>query len=141
MKFYIKDEDENMYEVEEVKSQNDGCGTTVANDDEAQLSSDEITALKSLAAVADKLMKLLDVEAEEHAATSETEAEDDDGNEEQVYDTDEDIDEETKTVIKKASDSKKSFGAIEKRKFADTSYDKHEEDIANAWQKRYGGNK
>ena len=61
--------------------------------------------------------------------------EDEDGKEE-VLDTDEDDDK-----VIKPRDSKKSFGSIEKKRKAVSTVDSQQESIAEAWAKRYGGNK
>lgn len=137
-KFFIQDEDEKTYEVEEIeeapietKSEKE---SEIKTNDEG-LSEDEIVALKKLASVADKLVAMCETSDEE---TEETETEEDDEteeNEENVLDTDEDIEE------MKSRDSKKSFGSIERKKKANDSFDNDQMSIAEAWAKRYGGNK
>lgn len=141
MKFNIRDVDGKEFEVEEIekpsaKTKDEPLSSTGC-DDEGGLTSDEIKALKNLAAVADKLLAGLDktqdedIEEEEKIDDAEEEIE-------EVVDTDT---KNEKNESKKTSDSiKKSASAIEKRKLVAT--DTIEEDtVSSAWAKRYGGNK
>lgn len=138
MKYKVRDEDGKQYEVEEVKEvkktdedETDKPLTNTCTEDES-LSADEISALKKLAGMADKLLALIDETTNEDIEEEEEEEiEDEDEQIEEVIDTDE---------PKKAKDSiKKSAGAIEKKtKTVDAI---EEDDIATAWAKRYGGNK
>lgn len=140
-KFIIKDDDGKQFEVTEetvdeepeVKPEE----TPEVHDDEG-LTADEITALKNLAAKAEDILKLLEVEAKEHAATSD---------EDENVITDEDVeaedadmteDEDEETVIKTA-DSKKSIGSIEKKKnvMTNDSIEDTETAIAQAWADRF----
>lgn len=138
-KYRITDENGEQYEVEEVEEKAvDEEPIPEVHDEE--LLPEEIAALKKLAAAADQLIALIDVEKEEHNVESfddEDEIENDEDveveeKEEQLVDTDE----EEKI---KGKDSKRSFGAIErKRKSVDDSLT---DEISNAWAKRYGGAK
>lgn len=140
MKFKIKDADGNDYEVEEVEEEK--------VEEKPELTSEEIVALKTLAATAPNIMKLLDVEKKEHEAV-EDEDKDEDEDEEDIEkrvdvdlddeDADEDEDKLIETEVKKIKkDSKKSFGSNEKRKTKDSV--NLDDEIAAAWSKRYGGN-
>lgn len=140
MKFNVRDENGKEYKVEEVEKveeTKDETGTekplTNTCTDEG-LSPDEISALKKLAGMADKLCALVDTTTDEVEKEEEEEEEiEDDGDQiEEVIDTDE---------PKKAKDSiKKSAGAIEKKKVK-TDDSVEEDDVSAAWAKRYGGNK
>lgn len=144
-KFIVRDEDKNEFEVEEVTE--DVTDETV--EEPTSLSKDEIDALKKLASISDKLVALVEIEKDEHANKPESEmldeeeeeeteiVDEDEDDETEVVDTDEEIDK--KEMIKR-HDSKKSVGAIT-RKHKDSIADAHEIDIADAWSKRYGGNK
>ena len=140
-KFIIKDDDGKQFEVTEETVDEEPEAkpeeTPEVHDDEG-LTADEITALKNLAAKAEDILKLLEVEAKEHAATS-------DENEDVI--TDEDVeaedadmteDEDEETVIKTA-DSKKSIGSIEKKNTVMTndSIEDSETAIAQAWADRF----
>ena len=138
-KYKILDEDGNVMTIEEEEDikEKDACAGQV-NDDEMSLTSDEISALKSLAGVADKLMALInkDVADEDAEEKSDNEEEIEEDEDEEIVDTDEDVEE---AIVKKTTDSRRSVGAIEKRqKAADSAFDK-ENEIAQAWAKRYGG--
>lgn len=143
-KYKILDEDGNVMTIEEEDiKEKDACAEQV-NDDEMSLTSDEITALKSLAGVADKLMAILDndvtdddeeVEKKSQVVKKESYDDEEETNEE-IVDTDEDVEE---AIVKKTTDSRHSVGAIERRqKTIDSAFDK-EDEIAQAWAKRYGG--
>lgn len=140
-KFIIKDDDGKQFEVTEETVDEEPEAkpeeTPEVHDDEG-LTADEITALKNLAAKAEDILKLLEVEAKEHAATSD---------EDENVITDEDVeaedadmteDEDEETVIKTA-DSKKSIGSIEKKKTVMTndSIEDSETAIAQAWADRF----
>lgn len=148
MKFHIKDEDGKAYTVEEViekETQDEEIETEtevtpdLQDDDALGLTEDEITALKSLAKVAPKLLELLSVEEKEHEDNpellDEDEEEIEEDEDEEMID-DEDFEEEKEEVIEtKSHDSKKSFGAIESHKTSvDDSMD---DDISSVWANRY----
>ena len=138
-KYKIRDEDGNVMTVEEEEvKEKDACAEQV-NDDEMSLTSDEISALKSLAGVADKLMALINKDVADEDAEEKSDDEEeikDEDEDEEIVDTDEDVEE---AIVKKTTDSRRSVGAIEKRqKAADSAFDK-ENEIAQAWAKRYGG--
>lgn len=139
-KYKILDEDGNVMTIEEEEDikEKDACAGQV-NDDEMSLTSDEISALKSLAGVADKLMALINKDVADKDAEEKSDDEEkikDEDEDEEIVDTDEDVEE---AIVKKTTDSRRSVGAIEKRqKAADSAFDK-ENEIAQAWAKRYGG--
>jgi predicted RNA-binding protein with EMAP domain len=97
--------------------------------DDDELSPEEIASLKQLAAVADKLVSLVNTTTDE------------DEEEEQIEDEEEERIEEVidTSKIKSADSIKKSAIAIEKKIKADDSLDK--DTVSDAWAKRYGGNK
>ena len=139
-KFIIKDDDGKQFEVteetvdEEPEAKSEE--TPEVHDDEG-LTADEIAALKNLAAKAEDILKLLEVEAKEHATSDEDEnVITDEDVESEAHDMTEDEDEET--VIKTA-DSKKSIGSIEKKKnvMTNDSIEDTETAIAQAWADRF----
>ena len=139
-KFIIKDDDGKQFEVTEetVDEEPEAKPEEMpeVHDDEG-LTADEITALKTLAAKAEDILKLLEVEAKEHATSDEDEdVITDEDVEAEDADMTEDKDEET--VIKTA-DSKKSIGSIEKKKnvMTNDSIEDSETAIAQAWADRF----
>ena len=130
-KYRIKDEDGSVLEVEELDNEEIEEVQEIKEEPEpAQLTSDEILALKELAKSAPELMKLLSKPVED--------AEEDLG-EEKVVDEDEKEDEIEEEVIEtKTKDSKTSFGSVAKPKMVEDSIEDNEE-IESAWAKRYGG--
>lgn len=137
-KFIIKDDDGKEFEVtEETIDEEPEVKEEEIHDDES-LTADEIAALKSLAAKAQDILKLLDVEAKEHAATSD---------EDEDVITDEDIeskdcdmteDDDDEEIVVKTGDSRTSIGSIEKKKVVDnSSIEDRENAIAKAWADRY----
>ena len=141
-KFIIKDDDGKQFEVTEetVDEEPEAKPEEMpeVHDDEG-LTADEITALKNLAGKAEDILKLLEVEAKEHAATS-----DEDENvitDEDVETEDRDMteDEDEEETIVKTADSKKSIGSIEKKKTVMTndSIEDSETAIAQAWADRF----
>ena len=143
MKFFVKDEDNETFEVEELEETPTKEVTKEVETKDEALSAEEIAALKKLAGVADKLIGMCTTSDEDEddddkdvdADVDVDDDEDEDGKEE-VLDTDEDDD---KAI--KSRDSKKSFGSIEKKRKAISTVDSQQESIAEAWAKRYGGNK
>ena len=143
MKFFVKDEDNETFEVEEIEETPAKEVTTEVEAKDEALSAEEIAALKKLAAVADKLIGMCTTSDEDEddndndvdADVDVDDDEDEDGKEE-VLDTDEDDDK-----VIKSRDSKKSFGSIEKKRKAISTVDSQQASIAEAWAKRYGGNK
>lgn len=139
-KFHIKDENGKEYSVEETDEvvETEETEPTKDADEALNFTEDEISALKKLIPIADKLVALLEVEKQEHDVDKDDEAdigdEDEDDEEETLVDTDEDVD------CNKMHDSKKSAGAIEKQSVVNDSVDVQDE-IANAWAKRYNGGK
>ena len=96
------------------------------------LTKEEIAALKRLAAVADRLLSTVKAEDEDPETLDDEDEEKDIADEEVTEEKKEEVVDTTKT-----RDSRKSFGAIEKRKA--TVDDSLNTDIDNAWAKRYGG--
>lgn len=138
-KYLVKDEDEGLVVTEldeesEKKTEDEDIEEEVHDDD--ALTPEEISTLKSLAAVAPDLVALV----EKSKASDEDEKIDD---EEEFEDEDEDalLDEDEEEVIEtgKAHDSKKSFGAIQRKSKPKDSLE--DDEVANAWAKRYGGAK
>lgn len=129
-KFIIEDETGKEFEITEEELQDEETEEVVEKTeevhDEETLSPEDIIALKSLAAKASDILKLLEVEEAEHEAVEETEDEEpEDVSDEEVIET-------------TAGDSKKSVGAIEKAKTNDSiSYEDREIEIANAWTDRF----
>ena len=141
-KFHVKDEDGEVFDVEELDEEVPATDPAPASkpevNDDNGLSDDEISALKGLAAIAPKLMKLVENTAD--ACENEEEL-DDECEDPTVDDEDEQIEEVIDTDEEtKPRDSKKSFGAIERKKKPHDSI-KSSLDIESAWAKRYGGNK
>lgn len=140
-KFIIKDDDGKQFEVTEETVDEEPEAkpeeTPEVHDDEG-LTADEITALKNLAAKAEDILKLLEVEAKEHATSDEDENVITD---EDVETEDRDMteDEDEKETIVKTADSKKSIGSIEKKKnvMTNDSIEDSETAIAQAWADRF----
>ena len=139
-KYLVKDEDEGLVVTEldeepEKKTEDEDIDEEVHDDD--ALTPEEISALKSLAAVASDLVALV-----EKSKTSDEDEEIDDEDEE-LEDEDEEalLDEDEEEVIEtgKAHDSKKSFGAIQRKSKPKDSLE--DDEVADAWAKRYGGAK
>lgn len=139
-KYLVKDEDEGLVVTEldeepEKKTEDEDIDEEVHDDD--ALTPEEISALKSLAAVASDIVALV-----EKSKTSDEDEEIDDEDEE-LEDEDEEalLDEDEEEVIEtgKAHDSKKSFGAIQRKSKPKDSLE--DDEVADAWAKRYGGAK
>lgn len=145
-KFRITDDEGSVYEVEPIEEKKEVFETgdeDKTNCADEELSDEEIMTLKRLAAIADDLIKLLDVEKKEHAATEpdeeveetlgdEDEERIDDEDKEEVIDTDEDK--------KSKKDSRTSFGSLLNSKSRDSSdLIDSATAIEKAWSKRYGG--
>lgn len=147
MKFKIKDDYGKEFEVEEI--QDDELETneeieTIDDDeikmeneevhDDESLSSEEISALKKLAGVVDKLLALIPVEEEEHGTLDEEEEEID----ETIEDADEEefVEEDKEEVIDTDS-MRDSIGSVERKKSARDSKIDAQEQIANKWQENY----
>lgn len=138
-KYLVKDEDEGLVVTEldeepEKKTEDEDIDEEVHDDD--ALTPEEISALKSLAAVASDLVALV-----EKSKTSDEDEEIDDEDEDEDEDEDALLDEDEEEVIEtgKAHDSKKSFGAIQRKSKPNDSLENDE--VADAWAKRYGGAK
>lgn len=138
-KFIIKDDDGKEFEVteetvdEQPEVKEEPKAKPEVKDDES-LTAEEIAALKALAAHSADIIKLLSVEADEHAEDADEDIVDED-----VDAADEESsDEDEKEVVVKTGDSKKSVGSIQKTttKTAD-SIDVRETDIAQAWADRF----
>ena len=134
-KFFVRDADGEEYEVEEIKECHDDDVIEEVSETEEQpeaLTNEEIAALKRLAAVADRLLSTVKAEDEDPETLDDEDEEKDIGDEEVTEEKKEEVVDTTKT-----RDSRKSFGAIEKRKA--TVDDCLNTDIDDAWAKRYGG--
>ena len=134
-KFFVRDADGEEYEVEEIKECHDDDVIEEVSETEEQpeaLTKEEIAALKRLAAVADRLLSTVNTEDEDPETLDDEDEEKDIGDEEVTEEKKEEVVDTTKT-----RDSRKSFGAIEKRKA--TVDDSLNTDIDDAWAKRYGG--
>lgn len=121
-KFIVKDEDGLETEVEEISEQE----VDPTKDEVTGLSDVEIEALRKLAAVADKLIAMIDAPEGEGEGQADL-GEDDDG--EQIIDTN------------KLGDSKAAVGQIEKKSAKTNDSVDLETEIAQAWAKHYGGNR
>lgn len=137
-KFRIKDEDGMEYQVEEIEKKEE----IPTEDEMSTLSEDEISALRKLASVADKLIALTETtdEVEPEVKKSVNEVLEDEDEEieekedkEEIVDTDEDEDDDKDTMHD-------SINSLEKSSVND-SIDDSQLDIASAWAKRYGGKK
>ena len=134
-KFFVRDADGEEYEVEEIKECHDDDVIEEISETEEQpeaLTKEEIVALKRLAAVADRLLSTVNTEDEDPEMIDDEDEEKDIADEEVTEEKKEEVVDTTKT-----RDSRKSFGAIEKRKA--TVDDSLNTDIDDAWAKRYGG--
>ena len=134
-KFFVRDADGEEYEVEEIKECYDDDVIEEVSETEEQpeaLTNEEIAALKRLAAVADRLLSTVNTEDEDPEMIDDEDEEKDIADEEVTEEKKEEVVDTTKT-----RDSRKSFGAIEKRKA--TVDDSLNTDIDDAWAKRYGG--
>lgn len=134
-KFFVRDADGEEYEVEEIKECHDDDVIEEVSETEEQpeaLTKEEIAALKRLAAVADRLLSTVNTEDEDPEMIDDEDEEKDIADEEVTEEKKEEVVDTTKT-----RDSRKSFGAIEKRKA--TVDDSLNTDIDDAWAKRYGG--
>ena len=134
-KFFVRDADGEEYEVEEIKECHDDAVIEEVSETEEQpeaLTNEEIAALKRLAAVADRLFSTVNTEDEDPEMIDDEDEEKDIADEEVTEEKKEEVVDTTKT-----RDSRKSFGAIEKRKA--TVDDSLNTDIDDAWAKRYGG--
>lgn len=134
-KFFVRDADGEEYEVEEIKECHDDDVIEEVSETKEQpevLTNEEIAALKRLAAVADRLLSTVNTEDEDPEMIDDEDEEKDIADEEVTEEKKEEVVDTTKT-----RDSRKSFGAIEKRKA--TVDDSLNTDIDDAWAKRYGG--
>lgn len=149
MKKYLVRDGETEYEVTEVEEETkdedvieneEEVVETKTEDDESTLSAEEIAALKSLAAAAPKLLAM--VEGNETTDEDEDDEglvtcdEDEDETDIDVDCDDEEIEEITET--KPTRDSKRSFGAIERKPKVHAD-DSLVDEVSDAWAKRYGG--
>ena len=135
-KYYIKDDDDQEYEV--IETEVDETPEEVHDEGVEALSEEDIAALKMLASIADKLAALV---SEDEAPAEEPIEEEEFEEEDVVEDADEDeefVEEKKEEVIDTCKkDSKSSFGALEKRTKAND--EAIVDDVAEAWSKRYGG--
>ena len=137
MKFRIKDEDGKDYEVEEIleqKSEDDASEAETIEITNNELSDEEIKVLKELVAKAPEILNLLNVEKKEHEENPELLDEDEEYSDEEK---EEYSDENEEVIETQTHDSKSSFGSLVSRK---TSVDDSlEDEVSEAWAKRYGG--
>ena len=115
MKIRAKDANEEIIEIEEQDSAS------------IELTEEELASLKKLLPVADKLLALISTEDSEEETFEDTDEE------EQVEDNEEN--EEKKEL----GDSFKSIGAVHQTKKGLNDSEALEQDVDNAWAKRYGG--
>lgn len=128
MKFKVNDDDGNEYVVEELEEKDEEALST-----ESSLTPDEISALKSLASVADKLIALISTtDADEDK--DEEKLVDEDITEEVPYDEMKDEEKEEKVIT---TDSLSSIGAVEKKLTKNQMSDSTQEEICNAWKEYY----
>lgn len=149
MKLKIKDRSGKIYRVTDEAPA--APAPKKACRDADDLDKDEIALLKKLVPHIEELIGLLKVEQEEHdeesfdaeeveadeesEETAEEEFVEDDACSEEVEET-----EEEEEAVEKIHDSKKAFGAIERKKVTDSDPELLQADeIALAWEKRYGG--
>ena len=138
MKFNVRDEDGNEFEVEEVMTQpdTDNCGALPQNEpakaSDDELSAEEIASLKKLASVAEKLISLIPTENAEPAATGDEDEDENEDDDETVIETG-----DCGAMPAKKDSLKKSVGANETKTRADDSI--NEDVVSAAWAKRYGG--
>lgn len=143
-KYHVIDADGSEYNVEELdeelveeeKFEDDDPALTT-------LSTEEIEALRKLAGVADRLLAMAETKDSDmdednlvQKDEDEEEIEDEDEEREEVIDTDEEEEEKKPT-----HDSKKSFGSLESKKKSSVEDNSLVDEIADAWAKRFGGNK
>lgn len=131
-KYIIHDGDDD-YIVSELEENEDiDVDQTPVETSGVALTDEEIAALKGLAAVAPKLMALVNTTEEEPEEIEEIE---------ETEDACKDKDEvEEKEEVIETRDSKKSFGSIERKRKTNVD-DSLVDEISEAWAKRYGGNK
>lgn len=135
-RIYVKDEDGEEFDVREVEE----IEETEETGGEEELTGDEKKALKMLAGIADKLAEIVlknEGEKEEEEVEETKEIEDED---EEEVEAEEEVAEKEELVDtdRKACDSRRSFGSIEKKKKSSVD-DSIEESVNEAWSKRYGG--
>lgn len=148
MRFKIKDNRGDTYEVKEIPAVKEFSNSVAKNsapvrDEKEELTAAELKTLKKLLAKATELLALLKVEEKEHEteefADDELEiASEKDEKEELKEEEIEDSEELDDTMI---NDSKKSFGSIEPKKIIDSNELDEDAEIAQAWANRYGGKK
>lgn len=130
MKKYIIHDGENEYsviETEVAENSDEPIEEELEVKDDTAFSAEEIEQLKRVIAIFPDLEALVKRTPEETTDSDEDETE-------ELRDEDEDEDKEKKASSR---DSKKSFGAIDSLKTV--VEDSIEDEVANAWIKRYGG--
>ena len=150
MKLKIKDRNGKIYRVTDEAP----AAPKKACRDADDLDKDEVALLKKLVPHIEELIALLKVEQDEHDEESfdadkveESEEESEETVEEEFVEDDDCADEVDETEeteeteeVEKIHDSKKAFGAIERKKVIDSDPELLQADeIALAWEKRYGG--
>lgn len=148
-KVYVRDEQGEVFEVEKLENdfsdEIEEIDEDVDVEDSDALTTDEINALKLLAAKAEVILSMLDTS---QVSDSDDDIDEDDDDDETIVedseDEDDDDDVEEKiidcSVKSRKLDSKSSFGSISVAKKVATR-DSIEEDAAAAWNKRYNGGK
>lgn len=149
MKLKVKDNKGRIFRVSDECTDTE---TEVKDETESELTAAEIKKLKKLIPHMDDLLQLLEIEEKEHDTDfagdeleSETEVEEEEKTEtveDDCPDDDIEVEEEEETeTVEKFHDSKKSFGATERRKVSDSVETEIEKDneVALAWAKRYNG--
>lgn len=141
--FHIKDEDGKEFEVKEIEkdAETENKNPEQHDNEASGLSAEEIASLKKLAAGADKLLALI-------ATNDADEDKDDEDDKDKVDDEEETIEEKIESVVDTdedeagcTHDSIKSAGAIEKQSTNVNDSIDIQDEIADAWSKRYmGGN-
>lgn len=155
MKLKVKDSKGRILRV------SDDCDMQDADEKEEELSKADVKKLKKLLPHLDDLLQLLEIEEQEHdkdfagdeidsdmdidveekEEKKDEKVEDDADIEAEADDYEEEADEDFTQKVKPVHDSKKSFGACERRKVTDSVDTDIEQDneIALAWAKRYNG--
>lgn len=132
-KFVIKDEEGQQFEITETDEElPEESSKEPKMHDEESFTADEVAALKELAKRSADLIKLLEVEEEEHK---------DVGDEDETNVNDDDTEKKEEVIETKSADSKKSVGSIEKIKSKDSLNFDREIEIADAWSKRFNKSK
>ena len=139
-KFLIKDEDGTEFEVQEIEKKEEEVVPT--QDEFGALSEDEISALKRLASVADKLIALTETTDEDiKEEVKEVIEDEDEDDEDEIVEEDKEEIIDTDEVEEDKNNMHDSINSIGSKISTNDSVD-IQTDIANAWANRYkGGNR